>query len=51
MKAMLFTNAVLYLINAILWAWVARQPAIAVACGAISIGNFWFLRKLIDEGG
>lgn len=45
MKGIHITNAVLFLLNALLWAWVAKQPAIATVWLAVGLGELYVITK------
>jgi hypothetical protein len=38
-------NAILFLLNALLWALVAKQPAIATLCLAVGLGQLYVITK------
>ena len=45
MKGLHTINALLFLLNALLWALVAKQPAIAVLWLAVGLGELYVVRK------
>ena len=45
MKGIHTVNAVLFILNALLWALVAKQPAIATLCLAVSLGEIYVITK------
>jgi|OpeIllAssembly_1097287.scaffolds.fasta_scaffold64272_3 hypothetical protein len=50
MRLTLGLNALLYFLNAILWATVAKQPGVALLWGGVALGNLWYIKKLVNEG-
>ena len=45
MKGLHTVNAVLLLLNALLWVLVAKQPAIATACLAVGLGELYVVKR------
>lgn len=45
MKGLHTINALLFLLNALLWALVAKQPAIAVLWLAVGLGELYIVKK------
>jgi hypothetical protein len=44
MKGLHTINAVLFLLNALLWALVAKQPAIAMVWLAVGLGELYIVK-------
>jgi hypothetical protein len=44
-KGLHIANAVLFLLNALLWAFVAKQPAIATLWLAVGLGELYVVTK------
>lgn len=45
MKGLHTINCALFVLNAVLWALVAKQPAIAVLCAAVALAEAYVVRK------
>ena len=45
MKGLHIANAALFLLNALLWALVTKQPAIAVLWLAVGLGEIYIVTK------
>jgi len=45
MKGLHTINCVLFLLNALLWAWVAKQPAIAVVWLSVALGEAYIITR------
>ena len=45
MKGLHTVNAVLFLLNALLWMLVAKQPAIAMLCLAVGLGELYVVKQ------
>jgi hypothetical protein len=44
-KGLHIVNAVLFLLNAVLWTLVAKQPALATVWLAVALGELYVIRK------
>lgn len=45
MKGLHAVNAVLFLLNALLWAFVAKQPVLAMLWLAVGLGEIYVITK------
>lgn len=45
MKGLHTVNAVLFLLNALLWMLVAKQPAIAMLCLAVGLAELYVVKQ------
>lgn len=45
MKGLHTVNGILFLLNALLWALVAKQPAMAIGCLAVAVAEIYVVTK------
>ena len=45
MKSLHTVNAVLFILNAVLWALFAKQPGIAIVWLAVGLGELYVIKK------
>lgn len=45
MKGLHTINCVLFLLNALLWAWIAKQPAVAVLWLSVAVGEAYVITR------
>lgn len=45
MKGLHTINCVLFLLNALLWAWIAKQPAVAVLWLSVALGEAYVITR------